>query len=130
MAFEEEIELFIIDDDPLIRMIHSKIIEKSKLTACIKLFDNGKSVLDFINNKKSELNHKKVVFLLDVNMPIMNGWELLKAMENEKEFSKYDVYILTSSISSLDREKSKSYKNVKAYLTKPFDITEFIQLLA
>ncbi len=80
------------------------------------------AVHDFTNpvqafNALSEINPDLI--LLDLNMPIMDGWDFLEKM-NEKNL-KQKVYILTSSTSELDRQRSKEYDNVVEFLVKPVE---------
>lgn len=57
--------------------------------------------------------------LLDLNMPVMDGWEFLDKMQQQRMLHK--VFILTSSTSVLDKERSKTYENVERFLVKPLE---------
>ena len=62
-------------------------------------------------------NLKYPVIFLDINMPVMNGWQFLEQMQILN--LNPTVYILTSSIDQSDISKARTFKNVKAFLTKP-----------
>ncbi|GHA53884.1 response regulator [Pontibacter akesuensis] len=59
------------------------------------------------------------VVFLDLNMPIMDGWSFLERMQERNMQQK--VYILTSSTSELDRQRSKEFQNVVQFLVKPVE---------
>ncbi len=67
------------------------------------------------------------IIFLDLNMPIMDGWQFLQAMQRDAR--KHKVAILTSSTSELDLEESTKYPNVINFFVKPFDADELARLL-
>lgn len=75
--------------------------------------------------KISEINPD--VIFLDLNMPLMDGWQFLDAMKKDKLENK--VAILTSSTSQEDLKESGSYENVINFFVKPFDAEELARLL-
>ncbi len=70
-----KLEVIIIDDDEIVMMIQKKLIVNSCFNDMPLLFKNGKLGLDYILSNKE----KDTVYfiLLDINMPVMNGWEFL-----------------------------------------------------
>ena len=105
-----------VDDDPIQNLITSQLISNQLDTQDYMVFNNGEEVLKEIEN-----GNRPTVILLDINMPIMDGWEFLK---NYKKFkNKASVVLLTSSINSEDMNKSKEYDFVKGYYTKPVDLS-------
>ena len=62
---------------------------------------------------------KKYMILLDLNMPVMNGWEFLEELEKTEIASQAKVAIVTSSIDSADRKKAKEFEMVEYFLSKP-----------
>lgn len=67
------------------------------------------------------------VIFLDINMPVMNGWKFLEAMQ--KNGQSFPVYILTSSTSELDRLQAKEYPAVKDFLNKPAQLAKLSAIL-
>ncbi len=69
------------------------------------------------------------VIFLDLNMPEINGWEFLDVLsqQEQKYLNKCQVFILSSSVDSLEKEKAKTYKLVRAFLHKPLDEDELAQ---
>ena len=84
----------------------------------------------FRENKNNKISYPEVLFI-DINMPLMNGWELIKAINEENLFGKEKVkmYIITSSISKADLNNSKQQINSIEYLTKPISHQELFSAL-
>ena len=60
------------------------------------------------------------IIFLDINMPMMNGWQFLEKIASQNMSP--TIYILTSSVDRNYIEKARTYKNVKAFLTKPLTV--------
>ncbi|MBS1492909.1 MAG: PAS domain-containing protein [Bacteroidetes bacterium] len=114
--------IFLIDDDPVVNIISTKIIEKAKFAEKIEVYTNAGNALEDLDKKfltdKKEL--PEVVFL-DINMPGKNGWEFLDEFEKLCEDIKKNckVFMLTSSIDPNDVKKSQTYETVKDFIVKP-----------
>lgn len=111
-----EIKVLLVDDDRAINFLNQIILKDLGLNCTVEVALNGSEALDII--KVSSVCHD--VILLDINMPVMDGFEFLQAY---KELGKcYDttrVYMLTSSLRDSDREDALAYDCVKSYLEKP-----------
>ncbi len=110
-------ETIIVDDDEMTVFLNEVFIKENKFHHAPHTFYHGKSFLDYLL-KNYNPNENYCVFL-DINMPIMNGWEFLEAINNENIKSNIYVVILTSSVNRVDREKAKGYPQVIDYLEKP-----------
>lgn len=112
-----DFKVVLVDDDNVILFLHKILLDRSKLPSPVSSFINGKKALDFLCNEKP--TGIPYLILLDINMPEMNGWEFLEAIQN-KDF-KEEVYVVmvTSSINRSDIETSKKYPQVIDYLEKP-----------
>ena len=124
--------IWVIDDDPIYQIIINKLIKKSDFFSTANSFKNGKEAIDFLQNtiKKDRLSPPDII-LLDINMPIMDGWEFLEELEILKPGieKKIIIYIVSSSIAVEDKNKSKKYSNVLGYISKPISIDDLIQLI-
>ncbi len=104
--------ILIVDDDPIARLIIRQNLSQVALTSpVIEDAVNGKEALDAISEKPID------VILLDLNMPIMNGFDGLNALKESE--SKTPVFIITSSNLDEDRMKCEAFSMVKGYLEKP-----------
>ncbi|MBD3661086.1 MAG: response regulator [Arenibacter algicola] len=104
-----------IDDDPVILFLHDKLLSKYT-NSKIGQFENGKLVLDYILQNKDPNKH--FMLLLDINMPVMNGWEFMDEISNYELKNNIKAIILTSSADNTDLKKSKTYPNVVNYIQK------------
>lgn len=110
-------KVLIVDDDATILFLHKHLIVKSGISQDPLTFVNGKEALDFLLADESE---DAYFVFLDINMPVMNGWEFLEELKGKEISSRVYVAIVTSSIDKADREKANSYELVTTYLSKPF----------
>jgi len=124
--------IWVIDDDAIYQIIISKIIERSKMFSSITSFKNGKEALDTlhnaVNNTQKNIQILPDIILLDINMPVMDGWEFMEKMSLIKsKFKKgITVYIVSSSIAVEDKNKSKTYIDILGYLSKPITVNDLI----
>ncbi len=118
----------IIDDDGIYINLVSKIIELRKLSESVLVFNNGKEAIDFFQNSViQEEAEVPQVILLDINMPVMDGWEFLHEFSKIKNriSEKIELYVVSSSIDSREIERAKSIDIVSDYLTKPINLDDF-----
>lgn len=121
----------IIDDDPIFVFGTTKIMKLANFCNSFMVFQNGEEA---INNLRPiiEANDTSLpdVILLDLNMPVMDGWEFLDEFVKipcEKEIT---IYIVTSSIDPQDMEKAKDYDKISNYLVKPITADKLQEILA
>ncbi|WP_264510003.1 response regulator [Flavobacterium sp. N1719] len=110
----------IIDDDDIFLKLGKMYLELGNCTSSVTLYNDASVALDIISGMLEHID-KKIVVFLDLNMPILNGFEFLDKIEllpNSKS-EKLCIYIMTSSINYEDIEKAKKYEIVRKYLNKP-----------
>lgn len=120
-------KILFVDDDPITLMLCKKVIEKAEFSKIIETANNGEDALKYFDNLKREVENNNEITLpelmfLDLNMPIMGGWEFLDIFSEEKyhnSFPNLKVIVLSSTIDPKDIEKSKSYSMVIDFLSKP-----------
>lgn len=116
-----------IDDDPITLMLCKKVIIKSEFSKTIDSVKNGKEAVEYFKKILEYKNNDNEISipdytLLDLNMPVMNGWEfldLISANEFSSLHSQIKIIILSSSIDPKDIERSKKYPIVIKFLSKP-----------
>lgn len=113
----EQKTILLVDDDPVINFIHRTIISSVFSQNKIIAVENGELAIEHIRNNP---NSSYLIFL-DINMPVMNGWDFLDAIRPQKEKFNLSIHILTSSIDSRDIERSSNDELVISYLTKPLN---------
>lgn len=117
--------IFLIIEDNLIdQLVITQLLKKVLEIDQIVMANNGKEGIEWlIAQKKIE----SLIILLDIQMPIMNGFEFLYAFEKlNKEIRKeIQIYVLSSSLDPDELEHISKNDNVTGFLNKPFPIEEF-----
>lgn len=115
--------LLLIDDDDVTHFICENVIKNEHLTKNLTMLHNGQEGVNYFRNLlNSKSEEAPELILLDLNMPVMNGWDFLEVFSKEFEdkFPETKVCILTSSLDPLDFTQSQVYHNVIGFLNKPF----------
>lgn len=110
-------QIWIVDDDKLYRILLTKTIHKVCPNVDIQTYCNGEEAIEALKSN-SDLPD---IILLDLNMPIMDGWEFMKEYNEIKKgwTKKITIYAVSSSISTADVEKSKTFEDISEYIIKP-----------
>lgn len=121
------LKVLIIDDDPIILVLHKSIAVRSGLCTEPLSFQTGKAALDYLCKENNA--EEKYLLLLDIHMPLMNGWEFLDTVKSTTLWEQMKVILISSSIDARDHEKAKQYSQVIRYIEKPlqFDICPQLQ---
>ena len=107
--------ILLVDDDAISNKIGEKLIQRLNIAETVNSVANGEEAIAYLKLSK-EL--PEIIFL-DLNMPIMDGYQFLEAFERSSfNKSKTDIVILTSSTASRDLEKIQEYP-VRYYVSKP-----------
>lgn len=121
----------IIDDDMLYKLLLKKTISNLPVSVDVMCFSNGKEAFDAFSAIDIDASELPDVILLDINMPIMDGWEFMASViELMPKLPKtISIYIASSSIANQDIEKAKLYKEISGYLVKPIDSETLYNIL-
>jgi CheY-like chemotaxis protein len=124
----------IIDDDNINNYICTRLINLTGLAERVQSFISAQDALDFLKEaiKTNNTSNFPDLILLDINMPVMNGWEFLEEYINlEKNFtSQVNLFMLSSSVYQEDISRAKTYKMVKDYISKPLTENTIKNLIA
>ncbi|MBB6501317.1 response regulator [Pedobacter cryoconitis] len=123
-----KINLLVIDDDDINIFIIKKIVEKTGYEAKMVAQTNGQLAIDYLKELIDTNQLLPHLILIDINMPVLNGWEFLEAYEKLGIETEIDMYMLSSSVYENDIEKAKTYKTVKGFISKPLSIERLIEL--
>ena len=124
--------IWIIDDDVIYQTIINKLIQKSGVFSTHSSFMNGKEAITTLNTIL-EIHEEYIpdIILLDINMPIMDGWEFMEEIKRIK--SKINkqiiIYIVSSSIAIEDRNKSQTFTDIIGYMPKPISVEDLIAIV-
>ena len=119
----------IIDDDPIFRFGTKKLMETIDVQLDFLVYKNGKEALDGLSSKVKLNANLPDVILLDLNMPIMDGWQFLDQLFTIPDAVGIPIYIVSSSVDSRDIDKAKTYNMVSNYILKPFSLSKVQDLL-
>ncbi|MDG4715336.1 response regulator [Winogradskyella marincola] len=123
--------LTLVDDDDIFVFLTTKIIEQTNLVDLIKVFGNGLDAINFLKENKNNVDALPEIILLDLSMPIMNGWQFLEKYNklNPTIGKKITIYICSSSISPDDITRAKTISEVSDYIIKPITKDKLIDLI-
>ncbi|MFA0961189.1 PAS domain-containing protein [Roseivirga sp. BDSF3-8] len=105
--------ILLVDDDKVSHFLHERIIKSRKADVETLAYDRPREALEHLIEGKVNPD----ICLLDINMPIIDGFDFLEEMK--KSGIDLPVYMLTSSINTEDVRRSKAFKNVRGFITKP-----------
>lgn len=125
--------IWVIDDDIIYQTIINKLIQKSGVFSTHSSFMNGKEAITSLN-KTLEENDSQLpdIILLDINMPVMDGWEFMEEIKKIKSKIKKNIliYIVSSSIAIEDKDKSKTFTDIMGYIPKPISVDDLITIVS
>ncbi|MEB2784208.1 response regulator [Algoriphagus persicinus] len=119
--------ILLVDDDPISQLIASKLIRKFETDITISSHLNGKVALEFLTKEFNDLD--SFIVLLDINMPVMNGWEFLDELAQVSFCAKIKIYIVSSSTDEEDLLKASTYTNVAKFISKPIKNKDYEEIL-
>lgn len=113
--------LALIDDDETYQFIAAHTIESLDLVETLRIFSDGKEAIDFLESHLNQPKQIPDIILLDLNMPIMDGWEFLEhyLILRPNIGKKIQLYIVSSSVNPADLERAESISAVTDYFVKP-----------
>lgn len=114
-------KVFIIDDDSIHQRIAQIMIEKHQLFDEYTSFTEAEKAVAFLKEKKNSPKDLPDVILLDLNMPVIDGWDFLDLYQDFKnELSKaIRIFIVTSSVDEKDILRAREYAVVTGFISKP-----------
>lgn len=115
--------VMLVDDNEIDNIINEKIIEANSFAEQILVFQTGQEALEYLESNQENADKLPEIVFLDINMPIMDGFQFLEDFEkfSEKVLEKCKIIMLSSSISPKDIDRAASSKYVKKYLNKPLN---------
>ena len=113
----ELLEVLIVDDDKVVALLHKNSLRSSQVEKIPVVCNNGRKALEYITNNDG--TDKSFLILLDLNMPVLDGWKFLKKLKKNPPQAKVFVVVVTSSINQKDYLKAQTYEQVIHFCRKP-----------
>lgn len=114
--------ILLVDDDPITNYINQLLLERMGFTEeKVAVTTDGNEAVEIISNQNEKLikNQSFLLFFLDINMPVMDGFDVLDALkERGISLNQIHVYLLSSSKSAKDLKKA-DYYNIRGFIDKP-----------
>ena len=117
--------ILLVEDDQVDMMTVIRALMEIHVTNQVVHLENGEDALNYLRDGNSE---KPCIILLDLNMPVMNGIEFLKAVKDDEQLRRIPVLVLTTSVEQQDRLSSFNF-NVAGYVSKPVDYRQFVEVM-
>jgi CheY-like chemotaxis protein len=121
--------ILLVDDNDSDNFLHKRVIEKACIANCVEIALNGQEAIDFLTTKVKDIQTASIYSLpelifLDINMPVMDGWEFLEEYKKREEIhrEKAVIIILTTSLNPADRSKAEKMVESDCFQFKPLTL--------
>ncbi|MBP2830684.1 response regulator [Aquimarina sp. U1-2] len=119
----------IIDDDNIFIYGVRKVMELADICNNFLIYRNGQEALNALASIISSNEKLPDMILLDLNMPILDGWQFLDEFIQIPVAKKVTIYIVSSSVDPADVLRAKSYEIVSNYVVKPITMKKLEELM-
>ena len=128
-SFSKSIEILLIEDNPGDQRLTREALKEGKIRNNLSIVEDGEKAILFLKKEGNYLNAPRPdLILLDLNLPKMDGQEVLKIIKSDEDLKRIPVVILTTS--SADEDILKAYNlNANCFITKPVDFDQFINVV-
>ena len=115
-------KVLLIEDDFIHVVITKKYLELTNRVEEVFVAENGKIAFDLMSEWYEKDKGFPDLILLDLSMPVWDGWRFLEEISKKAWTKKSSIYILTSSIRQEDQERAAFYNLQENYLLKPLNL--------
>jgi CheY-like chemotaxis protein len=125
-------KVFLVDDDPVFVFLAQKMISTVDNTLDVLLFSDGELAMQELNANKGNAEGLPDLILLDLNMPVLDGWQFLEYYAGAYATLGKDIriYIVSSTISPEDVQRVTRYAFVTGMLIKPIEHHQLAKVFA
>lgn len=121
----------IVDDDDLYQFTTTLLLKNTDLVNKIIVFSDGLKAINFLKDEMGNIENIPDILFLDINMPVMDGWEFLEEYLLIKPMMPKTVviYMVSSSVDERDVLKAKSISALSGYLIKPISSENIMEVI-
>ncbi|CAH0336613.1 MAG: response regulator [Flavobacterium sp.] len=122
----------IVDDDDIYQFTTSLFLKKTDLVNKVIVFSNGLKAINFLKEEMENSENIPDILFLDVNMPVMDGWEFLEEYLLIKPMMPKTIviYMVTSSVDEKDVLRAKNISALSGYLVKPISSENIVEVIS
>lgn len=117
--------VFVVDDDKIFHFLIKKLLLISNVDVNPAFFENGLEAIEEIKSKLNAGENPPDLILLDINMPVLDGWQFLEEFKSIRNLLEKEIiiYVISSSDNSEDRSRATDFKDlIHDYYLKPMTI--------
>lgn len=124
--------ILLVDDDDVTNFLSREMLRLYMASPIIDIAVNGQEAIDYLLIRANDLDSLPNLILLDINMPIMDGWDFLAEFDKIKRpgFEKINIIMFTSSVYYEDIDRARTYATVKNIYSKPLDEQKISEIVA
>jgi CheY-like chemotaxis protein len=123
--------VLLVDDDDATNFYHEIVLEEWGKAKKVYVAVNGKFAIDFLKEHDSFRYERPSLILLDINMPVMDGFEFLEAYRtlDEELKASFVVVMLTTSLHPNDQNRAHDFSELRGYINKPLSTEQLDAIL-
>jgi CheY-like chemotaxis protein len=127
-----KVNLAVIDDDQMYVLALKKLLERVQFTDKTVYFENGNVALNYFDQWIHQANLLPELILLDLNMPVTNGWQFIKEFKKLKLRidKKITIYMISNTINEDEIQKAKNIEEITEFVCKPVTFGTLTKILS
>jgi CheY-like chemotaxis protein len=127
--------ILLIDDDKATNILHKYIIKKTNEHIFTHIASDAQQGLDYLL-RKDEFDNDTLfplpdIIFLDINMPVMDGWEFMEEYNNLQDSQKAHtlIMLLTTSINPSEKKRATETAGISGFMNKPLSVVKFQEIM-
>jgi CheY-like chemotaxis protein len=125
------VTILLVEDDPGHALLIEKNLRRARIANNIIKFDNGQKAVDFLlkeGDYRADTHPVPLLILLDLNLPVLDGYQVLKIIKSDLRTRQIPVVVLTTTDAPQDIVRCYEL-GCNVYVSKPMDYTEFSEAI-